>query len=165
MAVWRSILKLRVLISKKKKASLLHIVRIDLLPSFWVFHSLCEKDCYDYFLGGKGRSHSLHDEASIFVWERLWYSISLWQQEILHCAGCKKMLRWRASSKLLLIKRRSASWILMTLFLRTYPQKANWYVLNYFEYLYYTHLVLMIFQSIYLHVLFFTLNCVIVAKS
>ena len=135
-------LKLRVLISKKKKTSLLHIVRINLLPSFRVFHSLCEKDCYDYFLGGKGRSHSLHDEASIFVWERLWYSISLWKQEILHYVGCKKMLRWRALSKFLLIKRRSASWILMTL--QTSKGKLVCFF-NSFEYLHYNHLVLMFF--------------------
>ena len=125
------------------------------------FYTPCVRRCVLTTSLVAKEDYSLQVEASIFVWERLWYSISLCQQEISHCAGCKKMLRWRASSKFLLIKRRSASWILMTLLLRKQPPKANWYVLNCFEYLCYD----VFFKSIYLHNLFFTSYCVILAKS
>ena len=49
---------------EEEKTSSLHIVCFNLLPSFWILHSLCEKVCLDYFLSGKGRSltswRSLH---------------------------------------------------------------------------------------------------------
>ena len=70
------------------------------------FYTPCVRRCVLTTSLVAKEDYSLQEEASIFVWERLWYSISLWQQEILHCAGCKKMLRLRASSELLWIKKK-----------------------------------------------------------
>ena len=40
---------------KRKRPLLQHIILVNLLPSIRVFHSLCEKVYFDYFLSGKGR--------------------------------------------------------------------------------------------------------------
>ena len=126
---------------KKKMTSLLHIIRINLLSSFWVLHSLCEKVCLDYFLSGKGRSLTSCWSLHLCVRKIVVFNLFVAARDITLCR-LQEDDEMKSLIKISFDKKKKR---FMNFDDSTNLQRQIGMFLNCFEYLHYNHLVLIFF--------------------
>ena len=133
---------------------MLHIILVNMQPSIWEFHSLCEKVCYVYFLGSKGRSITSRISHRLCVRKIVMFNLLVVVSDII-------VLCWLQEDE----DMKRFIRILMTLLLRNHPPKANGYDLKLVCLSKIYSSCFDVFQILYMHVLFLTFIFVILAKS